>query len=234
MMNGEFDSRVTFTLLTDPGEDDEGSVDCEDVATAQINLRDCNLSRKDLFSNFIFSQRKSRFARSPPRVRLNFFRSQNSRAAAYRCFCRTSYSRLTLILFFHIFLSKILFHSMPFFIFLLPSWKNNLSFQFYNYFHQNESTWDRNDRVRRRSQASATDAAAHRARDVQSTPWSAPIYDRWANCNIIFIYFLQSNFKILFLRVTLELNLQLFSKRIISLRFSALSTLPAVEGISRI
>jgi len=40
MMNGEFDSRVTFTLLTDPGEDDEGSVDCEDVATAQINLRD--------------------------------------------------------------------------------------------------------------------------------------------------------------------------------------------------
>jgi hypothetical protein len=41
MMNGEFDSRVTFTLLTDPGEDDDGSVDCEDVATAEINLRDC-------------------------------------------------------------------------------------------------------------------------------------------------------------------------------------------------
>ena len=41
MMNGEFDSRVTFTLLTDPGEDDDGSVDCDDVATAEINLRDC-------------------------------------------------------------------------------------------------------------------------------------------------------------------------------------------------
>jgi len=39
MMNGEFDSRVTFTLLTDPGEDDDGSIDCEDVATAEINLR---------------------------------------------------------------------------------------------------------------------------------------------------------------------------------------------------
>jgi hypothetical protein len=44
MMNGEFDSRVTFTLLTDPGEDDDGSVDCEDVATAEINLRDCKFN----------------------------------------------------------------------------------------------------------------------------------------------------------------------------------------------
>ena len=41
MMNGEFDSRVTFTLLTDPGEDDDGSVECEDVATAEIDLRTC-------------------------------------------------------------------------------------------------------------------------------------------------------------------------------------------------
>ena len=54
MMNGEFDSRVTFTLLTDPGEDDDGSVDCEDVATAEINLRDCKINPfEPLFVTFI-------------------------------------------------------------------------------------------------------------------------------------------------------------------------------------
>ena len=157
-------------------------MDCEDVATAEINLRDCKINPfKPLFVTFIFSQRESRFARSCSRVRFYIFRSKNSRAAAPRRFCHKSYSRFKLILFFlQRFFSTQHSISMPFFIFLLPSWKATSPFKLSISNSQNESTRNSNNRVRRRAQATAIDAAADRARDVPSATWSSPVYDRYA------------------------------------------------------
>lgn len=90
-----------------------------------------------------------------------------------------------------IFLFNILFlcHSL-FFYFLLEK-QPFLSFFFAIYF-QYESAWSRNTRVRRRTQAPATDAAAARACDVSSTTWSSPIHHKYVLSKFSsFLYFLE-------------------------------------------